>query len=244
MSDDQKRMPFLQHLAELRSCLLHTVSAIGISAFLSFIWAGALFDFITAPLREHFGDASLIGTGPAEAFLVKLKVSIMCGFLLSAPYTFYQVWRFVSPGLYQKERRLAVPFVLGSSICFFVGVSFCFYVIFPFAFRFFLAEFASIGVQPTIKIGEYLAFAIRLLLVFGTVFELPVLSFFFTRLGLINYRWLIKQGRYAIVITFVMAAILTPPDVVTQVLLALPLIVLYGLCIWISYAVDQGKSEK
>ncbi len=243
LENPKGEMPFLDHLEELRKRLLRISIAVIVTSIISFVWAGELFELLTGPLRESFKGASLIGTGPAEAFLVKLKVSLVAGIIISSPISFYQIWQFIAPGLYSNEKQHAGPFVVVSTLFFITGISFCYILIFPFAFQFFSEEFASIGINPTIKIGEYLAFAVKLLLIFGLVFELPVLSYFLARLGLITHTFLIDKARYAILIVFILAAILTPPDVVTQLLLAAPLIVLYGLCIIIVKLVAPKKDK-
>lgn len=242
-ADEQATMPFLEHLAELRGCLARAIAAIVVCAVFSFLWAGELFSLLGAPLEAHFKNAELIGTGPAEAFIVKLKVSLGAGVLFASPFWFYQLWRFIAPGLHQNEKKFAIPFVFASTVCFLTGIAFCFFLIFPYAFDFFNDEFSSIGVSPQIRIGEYLSFAIKLLLVFGVVFELPILSFFLARLGLLSHHWLIKNGRYAIVVVFIAAAILTPPDVITQIFLALPLTILYLICIVIAYFFHPDKKK-
>lgn len=242
MEDKDSSMPFLQHLVELSTCLKKSLIGIFVCSLLAFNWSKILFDFITSPLFEHFQKVELIGTGPAEAFIVKLKVALVSGLIISSPLSFYQLWKFVAPGLYQKEKKYALPFVFGSTACFLIGVSFCYFVIFPYAFQFFLAEYESIGIAPTIRIGEYLSFCVKLILVFGLVFELPILSLFLTRMGVLSHTWLIDKGRYAVVVIFVLGAMLTPPDVVTQVLLAVPLIILYGICIIIAYAFKPQKA--
>lgn len=233
-------MPFLSHLQELRNRLARTAVAIVLASILCFSVVGFLFKLLSTPLLQTFPDNSLIGTGPADAFIVKLKIALASGFLLSLPYSFLEVWKFISPGLLDKEKKYALPFVFFSSFFFICGVSFCFVFVLPIAFEFFAAEFTSIGVQPTIRIGEYLSFVLKLLLVFGLVFEMPVVSFFLARLGILKASFLIEKANYAIVIIFIVAAIVTPPDVVTQTLLAIPLMILYGLCIFI--AKTFGKS--
>lgn len=243
VSPHEAKMPFFEHLSELSTCLRKSIIAVIVAAIFAFCFATELFAFLTAPLDKHFETAQLIGTGVAEAFIVKLKVSLVAGLIISSPYVFLQIWNFIAPGLYDNEKKHAFPFVALSTFCFLVGISFCYWVIFPFAFQFFLQEFASIGVNPTIRIGEYLAFSIKLILVFGVIFELPILSYFLTRLRVLNHNWLITKARFAIVAVFVVAAILTPPDIVTQVLLALPLIVLYGICILVSMFAERPANE-
>lgn len=227
-------MPFLDHLQELRGCLVRSCLALIAGSIFCFSWSSEIFSLLTTPLFTAFKDVSLIGTGPAEAFIVKLKVSIVAGIILTSPYSFFELWRFIAPGLYKEEKKAALPFVLFSTLFFLFGVSFCYILIFPFTFGFFMDEFVSIGVSPTIKIGEYLAFAVELLSIFGMIFELPVLTFLLARLGLVSYRWLIDKFRYATVGIFIVAGVLTPPDVVTQLLLAGPLLVIYGICILIA----------
>lgn len=237
-------MTFIEHIIALKSSVTRSILAICICSAVCLYWSQDLFQFITGPLRDSFGDFDIIGTGPAEAFIIKLQLSIIAGILFSSPYCFYQLWRFISPGLYAKEKRIAIPFVFISSALFLGGVSFCFKMMFPYAFSYFYAEYESFGIHPSLKVDEYLNFVIRMLLVFGVVFETPVLCFFLARLNLITPQFLIKNGRYSVVVIFIIAAILTPPDVVSQVLLAAPLIIIYGLCIGICYFVNPKKVAK
>ena len=233
---------FLEHLSEFRTCLIRSILGAGICSLLCFFFSSSLFKLLTSPLIAAMPEAELVGLGPAEAFIVKLKVALVAGVILSSPFGFYQLWKFVSPGLHDTEQKFAIPFVAASTVSFLTGILFCFIVILPVAFSFFLGEFQSINVEPTIRIGEYLGFVLKLLLVFGLVFELPVISWFLARFGLITPEWLIKNGRYAILVIFVVAAILTPPDIATQLLLAGPLIVLYGICIQVAkIATDKNK---
>ncbi|MCC6219998.1 MAG: twin-arginine translocase subunit TatC [Deltaproteobacteria bacterium] len=243
-SNSESQMPLLEHLTELSVCLKYSLLGIVLMALLSYVWASELFHFLTAPLVEHFSAVQLIGTGPADAFIVKLKASCFAGIMLSSPFTFYQIWKFVAPGLHPNERVFALPFVFVSSLCFIIGALFCFFVVFPFAFEFFMGEFHSIGVSPTIKIGEYLSFVVKLVLVFGVLFEMPVMSFFLARFKLITHQWLIDKARYAVVVIFIVAAILTPPDAVTQVLLAVPLCILYAICILVVYYANPESGLK
>lgn len=234
-------MPFTDHLEELRRCVVKTFAAIFVAGVLAFFWADQLFRMLTFPLRESFTHMEPIGTGLAEGFLVKIKVAIFMGIVVSLPYTFYQLWRFIAPGLHTHERQVALPFVFFSTVFFLTGASFCFFVVFPFAFEFFEAEYLSIGVKPQIRIAEYLSFCLEMLLVFGVTFELPILAYFLARLDLLTHHFLVKHLRIAVVLIFIVAAILTPPDVATQVLLAIPLLILYGLCIAVVRYVEKSK---
>ena len=239
-----KEMSITEHLKELRGRLGKAAIAIVGCAILSFTQANLLFTFITAPLHATFPTGQIIGTSPTDAFLTKIHIALICGLLLALPVVFYQLWRFITPGLYEQEKRLALPFIIASTFFFISGVSFCFYVVVPAAFSFFSDEFISLGVSPQIRIGEYLGFVLKLLLVFGVVFEMPVLSYFLAKLGLITSHWLWKQTRYALLVIFVLAGILTPgPDVASQLLLAGPMLVLYCLCILVAKVVESGKQS-
>lgn len=244
MSNNAVEMPFLDHLRELRGCLVRMLIGIAVGMCLCLAWSEVLFQLLTYPVRIGFLGAKLIGTGPADAFIIKLKVAAFAGMLLSSPWSFYQLWRFISPGLHEHERKHAMPFVLCASIFFLSGVTFCFTIVLPYAFSFFNAEYQSLGVSPDLRIGEYLSFVLTLCFVFGGMFELPVLSYFLARMGILHYQWLIKNLRYAIVIIFIIAAILTPPDVVSQMLLAIPMLILFGMCIGIAYAFGPDRPLK
>lgn len=246
VSNDTAEMPFLDHLAELRRRILISLLAIGICSILCFNWATELFALLTAPLVKASTSETfkLIGTGPAEAFIVKLKVAIGAGVVLASPVLFYQLWRFVAPGLLDHERRYALPFVGAATFFFLLGIAFCYFAVLPFAFSFFVKEFASIGVSPDLRIGEYLSFTVRILLVFGAVFELPILSFFGAVFGILSSKWIRSNGRVAIVVIFCVAAVLTPPDVVTQCLLAIPLTIIYALCYGITLQVERSRDKK
>ncbi|MCO6429633.1 MAG: twin-arginine translocase subunit TatC [Deltaproteobacteria bacterium] len=230
----EAEMGLFDHLAELRRRLIFIFIAVIVSAIFAYTISAPVLSLLFEPFNQTFEKGSLIGTGPAEAFILKIKVALFVGLLFAAPVVFLQIWLFIAPGLYEHERRLVVPFVLVTSLLFFVGVWFCFYVVFPFAFEFFRDQYLSIeDVKPAIKVDEYLSLVIRGLLGFGIVFEMPVLAYFLARVGVIDHRMLISGTRYAIVFIFILSAILTPPDVLTQFLMAFPLLLLYGLSILI-----------
>jgi sec-independent protein translocase protein TatC len=234
--DRDARMPLTAHLEELRWRLLRALAAVGVAFGLCWWFAEPIFDVLIRPLTAlRPAESLVIGTGVAEAFFTKLKVSFIAALFLASPVVFFQAWRFVAPGLYEGEKRLALPFALVASVFFTLGAAFCYTFVFPVGFRFFLDEYASIGVAPQIRIAEYLTFATRMLLAFGVTFELPVVTFFLARVGIVTHRHLIAGGRYAILAIFVVAAVLTPgPDVASQLLMAVPLLVLYGLSILVA----------
>jgi sec-independent protein translocase protein TatC len=239
--DFDARMPLTAHLEELRWRLVRALAALGGAFALCYAFADELFNFLIRPLAMLKPDEMLvIGTGVTEAFFTKLKVSLIAALFLSSPVLFFQAWRFVAPGLYDNERRLALPFALAASVFFILGASFCYALVFPVGFRFFLEQYTSIQVAPQIRISEYLSFASRMLLAFGLTFELPVITFFLARLGVVTHRTLIGWSRYAVLAIFVVAAILTPgPDIASQLLMAGPLLILYIASIGVAYVVAR-----
>jgi sec-independent protein translocase protein TatC len=227
-------MGVMEHLRELRKRLMYSAIAVAIGAIAAYFYSSEVFALLSAPYLAGFGGAPLIGTSPAEAWLLKVKVAIFCGALITSPILFYQVWAFIAPGLYERERRWVVPYVLISSILFLGGAAFCYYSVLPMTLSFFRDEFASIGVTPTIKIGEHVSMTIVTLLGFGVVFELPLLTLILARAGIVDHHFLIRWYRQAILIIFIISAIITPPDVLSQMLLAVPLLILYAISIGIA----------
>jgi sec-independent protein translocase protein TatC len=231
MMDEQEKIPFTEHLEELRKRLIVCFIAVGVGFVLSYGFKEKLFQILTRPLIRvmQTGD-KLIFTGLPEAFFTYLKVAFLSGIILAAPVIFYEFWMFVAPGLYDKEKRLMVPVVVLSTVFFVGGAFFGYFIVFPFGFKFFLG-FASETIRPLPSMREYLGFASKLLLAFGIVFELPLIITFLAKLGMVSVSFLKKNRKYAILLFFVGAAILTPPDVVTQIMMALPLILLYEISI-------------
>jgi sec-independent protein translocase protein TatC len=242
-------MTIFEHLSELRRRLIVSFGFVATFSIGAFLFSKPLFSLLTEPYFSDLETAYLIGTGPAEAFLLRIKVALLAGFFLAIPVIFYQVWLFISPGLYSHEKQLFLPFVISTSLLFLSGVAFCFYAVLPFAFEFFFAQYETIGVQPTIRISEHLSLVMKALIGFGVAFEMPVLAFFLGRLGIINHLMLLRSFRYAVVVIFIVSAFLTPPDVLSQLLLAGPLIVLYLLSIVLvkytgkEVAKSQGESD-
>ena len=231
MLDEEDKIPFTSHLEELRSRLIKIFIAVGIGFAASYGFKEMLFEILVRPLVKvmEAGD-HLIFTGLPEAFFTYLKVSLLAGIMLASPVILYQFWMFVAPGLYQKERRLISPIVILSSFFFIAGALFGYFIVFPWGFKFFLG-FATESIRPLPSMKEYLAFSAKLLLAFGLVFELPMVLTFMARLGIVSVAFLKRNRKYALLLFFAGAAILTPPDVVTQVMMALPLMVMYELSI-------------
>lgn len=231
---EQFRMGLMEHLRELRKRLFICALFVLVGACASYSYAGAIFELLCRPFFQAFPDSPLIGTAPAEAWFLKLKVSIFSGILLTAPALFYQLWRFTAPGLYSSEKRYVLPFVLLSTLLFGCGAYFCYSMVLPLSLSFFFEEFKSIGVTPTIRLSDHLSMAVTTIVGFGAVFELPLLVLFLARAGAITHRTLIRYFRHAVVLIFVVAAVLTPPDVVSQCLMAGPLLLLYGISIGVA----------
>jgi sec-independent protein translocase protein TatC len=244
MVEDTK-MPLTAHLDELRWRIIWSLAAIAVAFLFTYGFAEFIFVFLTRPLMASFSDqVELIGTGVTEAFFTKLKVSFIAAVFAASPVIFHQFWQFVAPGLYEAERRHARPFVFFATMFFLVGASFCYVAVFPYAFAFFVAEFETIGVAPVLRIAEYLSFSSRMLLAFGVIFEMPVVTFFLARVGILTHTLMIAWGRYAIVLAFVVAAILTPADAASQLLMAGPLLILYALSIGVAYMVAKPRGDE
>jgi sec-independent protein translocase protein TatC len=196
------------------------------------------------PLKAVMPEGDrLIFTNLPEMFFTYLKVAFLSGALLMAPFIFYQLWMFVAPGLYRNEKKLVIPFVVTSTILFLGGALFGYFVVFPFGFKFFIG-FSNEYVKALPSVKEYFSFAIKLLFAFGIVFELPVVIFFLTKMGIVTPEVLRRKRKYAILLTFVLGAILTPPDVITQCMMAGPLILLYEIGILVSVMARKKKEEK
>ncbi len=233
-------MPLTAHLAELRSRLIKSVLGLLIAFGICFTVVEEIFEILTAPLRRaQIPGLVLIGTAVPEAFFTKVKVAFFAALVLALPLLLWQSWQFVVPGLYEHEKRYARYFVFFGTFFFLLGAVFCYQVVFPATFSFFLSRYQAIQVHPAIRITEYLIFASKLLIAFGVAFELPVCGYFLTRIGIIDHRFLIRQFRYAIIAIFILAAVLTPPDVISQVLLAFPLALLYGISILAAYLAQK-----
>ena len=240
-------MPLTAHLEELRWRLVKSLLAVAVGFGVAYWYSDVLFEILIRPLQiagvGH--DVKLIGTGVAEAFFTKIKVAVIAGVVLAIPVILYQLWRFIAPGLHEHEKYYVVPFVFFGTAFFAGGAVFCYELVFAVGYAFFIEQYASIGVEPTLRISEYLSFSSRLLLAFGVTFELPVLAFFFARIGMIDHMTLLRPWRYAIIAIVVIAAVLTPgPDVASQLLLAGPLVVLYVASIGVAYVFARKAPEE
>jgi sec-independent protein translocase protein TatC len=226
--------PFVSHLIELRDRLIRASIAVGVCFAVLSIWPGpsGLYDLLAAPLVAHLPKGStLIATSVISPFLVPLKITLMAAFLLALPVVLYQLWAFVAPGLYAHEKRLVLPLVVSSTLLFFVGVGFCYFFVFGQVFRF-IQSFAPKSITAAPDIEAYLSFVLTMFIAFGSAFEVPVVVVVLARMGLVSIEKLKGFRSYFIVLAFIVAAILTPPDIVSQLALALPMVLLYEIGIW------------
>lgn len=237
--DPEKRMPFLEHLEELRWTIIRSMIGVILAAIVCYIFSKEIIELLRKPAPEDF---KLIFLAPTEGFLIHIKVAMYAGFVMVIPYVAYEFWRFIVPGLFDKEKKLVPPIVFFTVFCFALGASFAYFVIIPFGMKF-LLSFQSEALVATITIAKYLGFVVTIILVFGLVFELPVLAYFLSSIGLLTPEFMRSKRPYSIVIIFIMAAVLTPPDVFTQSMLAIPLIILYEISILVSKAVNRKRKE-
>jgi sec-independent protein translocase protein TatC len=248
---DDSKAPLLDHLIELRSRLLKCVWALAICFAVCYYFSDKIFAFLVQPLREAFGTGGgrLVYTKLYEAFFVQLKVAVFGAFCLSFPLIANQLWAFVAPGLYAKEKRALLPFILATPVLFLMGASLAYYVVMPTAFHFFLGFQGNSGgltVEALPSTDAYLTLVMQFILAFGISFLMPVLLMLLNRAGIVSRAQLIGLRRYMIVAAFIVAAVLTPPDVVSQLMLAIPLIFLYEFTIIAIWFTDrrQAKAEE
>ncbi len=232
MNEEDRQLPLLEHLEELRKRLIRCFIAIGAGFGIAYGFKEQLFQILIYPLVQVMDTSrdSMVFTGLPEAFFTYLKVSLLAGIVVALPVIFYEFWMFVAPGLYRKERVVILPIVIISLFFFAAGALFAYFLVFPFGFKFFLG-FASETIRPLPSMKEYLSFSSKMLLAFGLAFELPLVLTGMARFGLVDAAFLKKNRKYALLLFFVGAAILTPPDVVSQIMLAVPLMGLYELSI-------------
>ena len=226
--------PFVQHLMELRDRLVKAIIAIAVAAAFLFFFPGPgpLYDFLAAPLVAHLPKgATLIATSVISPFMVPLKILLMAAFLMALPFVLWQVWAFVAPGLYSHEKKLVLPLVVSSTLLFFVGVAFCYFLVFGQVFAF-IQSFAPKSITAAPDIEAYLSFVLSMFLAFGLAFEVPIAVVVLARMGVVSVEKLREFRGYFIVLAFVIAAIVTPPDVVSQLSLAIPMCLLYEVGIW------------
>lgn len=233
MSDEQ--LPLMTHLEELRKRLVVSAISWAVGFLVCYSYAEKLFIFIADPVRSALPKGSkLVFITATEPFFTYLKIGAIAGLLLALPIIIWQIWLFVAPGLYRNEKKLVIPFVFASCLCFATGTYFGFTFVFPNIFTFLIKFGNQADVTAMLSMGSYLSLSSKLLLAFGLVFELPIIIFFLARMGIVDHLWLRKNRKYALVVAFVVGAVLTPPDVFSQTALAIPFVLLYEIGIWVA----------
>lgn len=242
MSEDG--MALTDHLGELRKRLMIAAASWLVAFIGCYSFGEQLFERIAEPVRQALPEgSSLVFINATEPFFTILKVSALAGLVVAFPVIIWQVWCFVAPGLYAHEKKFAIPFVLFSSLCFGTGTYFGFTFVFPMIFSFLVTYGTSVGgIQAMLSMGAYLTLTTRLLIAFGLVFELPIVIFFLARMGIVDHKWLGKNRKFALLLAFVMGAILTPPDIFSQASIALPFIVLYEVGIVVARLFGKKKT--
>lgn len=246
---DETKAPLLEHLIELRRRLLYCVAALGVAFAICLYFADEIFGFLVRPLAEAFGPGQgrLVYTKLYEAFFVNIKVALFAAFLLAFPVIANQIWLFVAPGLYRNEKKAFLPFLIATPLLFLLGAALAYFVVMPTAFHFFLGFQGHAGglTQEALPaMGDYLSLVMHFILAFGISFLLPVLLMLLERAGIVTRAQLVGARRYAIVIAFIAAAVLTPPDVVSQLMLAIPLILLYEASLLGIWFTERRRSRE
>ena len=235
---------FISHLIELRERLIRAVAAVLVLFVILFIWPGSgyIYDLLAAPLMSALPEgAKMIATGVITPFMVPVKVTALAAFLVALPYVLYQAWAFVAPGLYEHEKRLALPLVVASTVLFLAGIGFCYFFVFQKVFTF-IHSFAPKSITPAPDIEAYFSFVITMFIAFGVTFEIPIVLIVLVRVGLVTVEQLKDARPYAIVGAFVIAAVVTPPDVLSQLMLAIPMCLLYEAGLFFARFISRPKT--
>jgi sec-independent protein translocase protein TatC len=238
------RQTFIEHLEELRKRFVISLVAVAIGFGVCYYFSQDIFRLLMMPLYKALPPGTtMIFTTPAEAFFTYMKVGLLAGIFAASPVVLYQVWLFVAPALYTREKRYVIPFICTATLLFIGGAAFGYFITVPYIFKFFLG-FATDFIVPAPKLKETFSFSCMLLLTFGLSFELPLFLFFLTKLGVVNASMLARNRGYVIVGIFILAAVLTPPDVVSQCIMAVPLVILYEASIWVAKILGRKQKAK
>lgn len=254
------KLPITEHLTELRKRIIVSLTVITIGFVFCFYYSEYIFHALVLPMKGFFkfslsspfiyfekfknSDTELVFLAPAEALWMHFKISFICGVVISSPVVLYEFWRFVAPGLLTRERKYVFPFIIVTTFLFLLGALFCFLFVLPFAMDF-LLNYKTENVKPMLSVGSYIDFCLKFIVAFGAIFEVPVVMVILTKIGIVTTEFLAKNRKYAIVLAFVAAAVLTPtPDMFNQTVMAVPIIVMYEAGIWASRILNRGKKDK
>lgn len=248
---DDKQMPLLDHLIELRNRLMWSALALFAAFLVCYHFAQEIYGFLVRPLADqlHGDNRRMIFTGLTEVFFTYVKIAFWAALFVSFPVIANQLWKFIAPGLYKHERKAFLPFLVATPVLFFLGGAMVYFLIFPLAWKFFLSFEVPAGegmlpIQLEARVSEYLNLVMTLIFAFGLAFQLPVALTLLAKVGIVSSKGLIRWRRYAIVIIFVVAAVLTPPDVISQISLAIPMLALYEISIWLARSMEKRRAER
>jgi sec-independent protein translocase protein TatC len=241
--ESSAKMSFLDHLDELRRRLIISIAAIGVGFLACFSFSEKIYDFLAVPITQNLSGAKLVYTNPTDPFTIYMKVALLVGVFLASPIVLTQVWLFISPGLYAREKKFALPFVFSTSVLFILGGAFAYYIALPMSLRFLINLGSSF--QPMVTITEYLDLILTVILGCAIIFQIPVLIFFLTIFGIVNARFLIRNLRYAILLIFILAAVLTPTsDIPNMLIFSTPMLLLYLVGILVSWIFGRKRRKK
>lgn len=254
-AEHEPKMTFWEHLDELRRRLIRAIIAYVIGVTIAWTYRDEILAWLWKPFAESWraqgipGEPTLNFAAPSDAFMAYMKLSLMGGLLIAAPVIFYQLWSFIAPGLYKKEKKYVIPFVFFSTVLFVGGGLFGWRIAFPITFDYFLglagmAKGAGLAIQPVVMMGEYLDFVRQLLLAFGIVFELPLFILFLSMTGIVNWLQLLRFGRWFVLVAFIVGAVVSPPDATSQIVMAVPLCILYFASIGLAYLFGQRPTKE
>lgn len=247
MSEEQSsnnvNMSLVDHLVELRTRLIYSAYALIIATGVCWGFTEKIFNYIRQPIQQYLPMGGLIYTGPMDKFFAHLKVAVSCGFIISCPFWIYQVWKFIEPGLYKKERNYALAFVLSGVSLFVAGMSFAYFVVLPMAFKFLMTFGGDID-KPMISIEQYLSMFTQTVLMFGLSFEVPLILSLLGLMGIVSHKFLITSRRYAIMALAVVSAIITPPDLLSMILMLVPMILLYEVGVFFVGFFERSREKE
>lgn len=239
---DSKAQSLYEHLSELRSRIINSVYILVISTSVCYAFSDKIFDFVRKPITPYLPGGGLIYTGPLDKFIAHLKLSVVCGILVACPLLLYQVWKFIAPGLYAKERKYAIGFIVSGTGLFFLGAAFSYFIALPMAFDFLMSFGGDID-KPMISIDQYMGFFTQMSLMFGVAFELPLVIIVLGMMGIVSQAFLRKNRRYAVMIIAILAAIITPPDVLSMLLMLAPMWLLFEVSVFVVGIFERKRTE-
>jgi sec-independent protein translocase protein TatC len=240
---DEKSQTLYEHLAELRVRLINSAYILIVATGICYAFSEKIFDFIRSPIAPYLPDGGLIYTGPLDKFMAHIKISFVCGVIISCPLWLYQIWKFVAPGLYQKERKYSVGFIVSGSMLFVAGAAFAYYIVLPMAFHF-LMNFGGTVDKPMISIDQYLGFFTQMCMMFGVAFELPLIISILGMLGLVSQAFLKAKRRYAVMILAIVSAVISPPDLMSMIMMLVPMLALYEIGVLVVGVFERKREEE